>query len=389
MSSTPIQWLVTHNGQFHTDEVMSSVILSTLYPNAKIVRTRDKSLIEANDPDTIVYDVGGTFDPANQHFDHHQQGAPKREDGSSYSSFGLIWEAYGMEFLRAKGVPEEYRMGVWRSIERRIVLPVDLADNGELEPVKEGSGLQLERYVSINAIVGAYNPVTSEATAEERMEKFKRAMQVCDDFVDGIINEVLYRFQCRKRLEKLIDEQRDSHILEMDFNAPFEGTIKNKDANQVLLVIHPCDSGYMIKGLRLNSANYDLILDLPEEWAGLSGSELDAVTGVPGGVFCHLKRFMAIHSTLEGARALADLALENAAKITWEETDPGWWNSADGLFEIEMRESDAFAVLVDLKEKEDLGSFQTREEALKTAVALKTRMLKLGIYAEETVEPSA
>ncbi|MFM2351260.1 MAG: hypothetical protein RIR04_2226, partial [Pseudomonadota bacterium] len=85
-----IEHLVTHSGGFHADEVFSSVILTRLYPLAKLVRSRAPQWITPG-PDRVIYDVGGAYDAAAGIFDHHQRGAPLRPDGQPYSSFGLIW----------------------------------------------------------------------------------------------------------------------------------------------------------------------------------------------------------------------------------------------------------------------------------------------------------
>jgi hypothetical protein len=46
-----------------------------------LLRTRKAELIETAD---IVWDVGGVFDAAGRRFDHHQRGAPVREDGTPF-----------------------------------------------------------------------------------------------------------------------------------------------------------------------------------------------------------------------------------------------------------------------------------------------------------------
>ena len=51
--------------------------------------------------------------------------------------------------------------------------------------------------------------------------------------------------------------------------------------------------------------------DLPAAWAGLRDVDLQAVTGVDDAIFCHNGRFLIVAKTLEGARALAKLALDN------------------------------------------------------------------------------
>ena len=100
-----ITQLVTHSGGFHADELLSSVILTRLFPDATVLRSRDKALITPAEG-RIIYDVGGDFDAEAGIFDHHQRPNPLREDGQPYSSFGLIWAHYGHDYLRALDVPE-------------------------------------------------------------------------------------------------------------------------------------------------------------------------------------------------------------------------------------------------------------------------------------------
>ena len=58
--------ITTHNGQFHADEVIAYTILNHLYPNNKLVRTRDNKVIKESD---YVIDVGMIYDPDNNRFD--------------------------------------------------------------------------------------------------------------------------------------------------------------------------------------------------------------------------------------------------------------------------------------------------------------------------------
>lgn len=67
--------LVTHSGGFHADELLSSVILTRLFPKARIMRTRDVAGTEPA-PDRVIYDVGRDHDPERLIFDHHQKSAP-------------------------------------------------------------------------------------------------------------------------------------------------------------------------------------------------------------------------------------------------------------------------------------------------------------------------
>ncbi len=59
-----------------------------------MIRTRDLEVINKAD---IVIDVGGEYNADTGRFDHHQRGgAGERENGIPYSSFGLIWQKYGL-----------------------------------------------------------------------------------------------------------------------------------------------------------------------------------------------------------------------------------------------------------------------------------------------------
>jgi len=78
--------LVTHNGQFHADEVTAVALLHLFdkvnLAELNISRTRDLQIIEQAD---IVLDVGAIYDLSSLRFDHHQI------VGGSVSSAGLVW----------------------------------------------------------------------------------------------------------------------------------------------------------------------------------------------------------------------------------------------------------------------------------------------------------
>lgn len=132
-----ITHLVTHSGGFHADELLSSVILTRLFPEAQILRTRDADWTTPGEG-RIIYDVGRDYDPARLIFDHHQRPNPLRPDEQPYSSFGLVWKHYGRDYLRSMDVPEEDIETIHLKIDTGFVLPVDLLDNGALEPSVAG-----------------------------------------------------------------------------------------------------------------------------------------------------------------------------------------------------------------------------------------------------------
>jgi len=60
--------VVTHDGNFHADDVFSIAVLKTIFPTLTLIRTRDKHVISQAD---IVIDVGNEYDPETGRFDHH------------------------------------------------------------------------------------------------------------------------------------------------------------------------------------------------------------------------------------------------------------------------------------------------------------------------------
>ena len=132
-----ITHLVTHSGGFHADELLSSVILTRLFPQAELIRTRDNDWITPSS-DKIIFDVGRDYNAEAQIFDHHQRPNPLREDEQPYSSFGLIWAQYGRAYLTAMNVPTENIEAIHDKFDSKFVLPIDLLDNGAMEPSVAG-----------------------------------------------------------------------------------------------------------------------------------------------------------------------------------------------------------------------------------------------------------
>lgn len=76
---------ITHNGKFHLDELFSTIFLSKLMDEIRLIRLPK---IEGNYENKIIYDIGlGEFD-------HHQKGKNGfRANGIYYSSIGLLWKS--------------------------------------------------------------------------------------------------------------------------------------------------------------------------------------------------------------------------------------------------------------------------------------------------------
>ncbi|MBY3049385.1 MYG1 family protein [Rhizobium laguerreae] len=301
-------FLVTHSGGFHADELLSSAILTRLFPQARIVRSRAPEWITPGE-DRIIYDVGGAYDPAAGIFDHHQRGAPLRDDGQPYSSFGLIWKHYGRDYLTASELPEAHVEAMHGSFDVGFVLPVDLTDNGALSPSGPLAGLTLP------ALLETLKPVFDEADPEADDRAFHAALAIARSFVEARIAQSAAKLRAEAIVHRAIEAAGQRRVLELPRGMPFRPAIVKAGADHLLFVVHPREKDWCVTGIRRAEEGFELRADLPAAWAGLTNGALEAVCGIEGASFCHNGRFIAAAKTREAALAMAELAVKEALSI--------------------------------------------------------------------------
>ncbi|MCX7567855.1 MYG1 family protein [Sulfitobacter sp. F26169L] len=302
-----ITHLVTHSGGFHADELLSTVILSRLFPQAELVRSRDAAWITPS-PEKIIYDVGRDYDAAAQLFDHHQRPNPLREDGQPYSSFGLIWLHYGRDYLRALDVPEADIEDIHSSFDAGFVLPIDLVDNGALAPATAG---QLAG-MTLPVLLETLKPVFDNRGAGADDQAFAAAVPVARAFVEASIAGKAAKRRAKAMVLRAIAETGRARVLELPMGMPFRAAIEEAGADHLLFVVHPRDTDWAITGIRLSGDSFEQRADLPAAWAGLTDDALEQASGVKGAKFCHNGRFIAVADTREAALRMADLAVQEA-----------------------------------------------------------------------------
>ncbi len=300
-------FLVTHSGGFHADELLSSVVLTRLFPQARLVRSRAAEWITPA-TDRIIYDVGGAYDPEAGIFDHHQRGAPLRDDGQPFSSFGLIWKHFGHDFLAAFGIPEEHIEAIHASFDKSFVLPVDLVDNGALSPSTAGplAGLTLP------VLLETLKPVFDETDPEADDRCFNAVLAIARAFVEAKIANSAAKLRAEALVQKAIVDAGQGQVLELPMGMPFRPAIIKAGAEHLLFVVHPRQNDWCLTGIRRADDGFELRADLPAGWAGLTGKDLEAVCGVEGATFCHNGRFVAAARTREAALAMAAIAVRQA-----------------------------------------------------------------------------
>jgi uncharacterized UPF0160 family protein len=104
----------------------------------------------------------------------------------------------------------------------------------------------------------------------------------------------------------------DPRIVVLPDNVPWKQVVVTESPD-ALLVIYPKRRGYGVETVPAELGTFENRLDLPAEWAGLENEDLAKVTGVEDALFCHVKRFLTVARSREGAERLAALALSGSA----------------------------------------------------------------------------
>lgn len=301
------EFLVTHSGGFHADELLSSVILTRLFPKAKIIRSRSPEWITPAS-DRIIYDVGGAYDAQARIFDHHQRGAPLREDGQPYSSFGLVWKHFGRDYLAASGISDTHIDALHASFDTSFVLPIDLTDNGALSPSTAG---QLST-LTLPSLLETLKPSFDNTDPEADDRAFHHALSIARSFVEANIEKKAAKLRAEALVLEAIDATGEGRVLELPLGMPFRPAIVKAGADHLLFVVHPRDKDWCVTGIRRADDGFELRADLPAAWGGLTDADLEAVSGVEGATFCHNGRFIAAAKSRAAALEMADIAVKTA-----------------------------------------------------------------------------
>jgi uncharacterized UPF0160 family protein len=288
--------VATHPGNFHADDVLAVAVLGLAEGPLEIVRTRDAAAQAAAD---ARVDVGGRSDPASGDFDHHQKGgAGERENGIRYASFGLVWRAYGE---RLAGGPVEAA-----AIDERLVQGVDANDTGQT--ITESLYGEIAP-MSVSGVIAALNPRWDEdLTPEEEDARFAEAVELATGIVAREIAGAAAIARARSLVEAAVGRAGDPRVIELDGNMPWREAVV-RTAPEALFVMYPKSDGWGSQAVPEKLGSFGNRRDFPAEWAGRSGAELAAVTGVQDAIFCHPARFYASAGSRDGISALIAKAL--------------------------------------------------------------------------------
>ena len=282
--------IATHNGNFHADDVFSIAALKIIFPSFKLIRTRDLEIIDKAD---IVLDVGGVYDADAGRFDHHQRGgAGERENGIPYSSFGLIWQKYGLEIC-------DGNQHVANAVDAGLVSTIDADDCGYGE---RAEGISLSRTISM------FNPTWQEEADFDA--GFNEAVEFATRLLTRFIASANGGISAKSIVTQAIEDAEDPRVIVLEKYVPWKKTVL-KLSEEALYMIYPSQTGqWRIQTVPVEQGSFEDRKSLPKPWAGLSGIELQQATGIDDAMFCHNGLFIGGAESFESTMKMAAMALE-------------------------------------------------------------------------------
>ncbi|MDD6757001.1 MAG: MYG1 family protein [bacterium] len=285
---------ITHSGTMHTDEVFATAFLDLLKKDITLIRVPQVE-IDKIEKDVLVYDIG------RGKYDHHQDDAKTRENGIKYSSFGLLFQEFGKEYLKQLKIEDIEE--VFNTIDKELVEGIDAVDNGVFPEINANFKVK-----TLDDIIKACNP--SFGSNQDENEQFIKAVGIAKIIFQEIIHNIVGKVKAKKIiLQKLKVTEKD--YLELEEYIPYEETIlKNEEGNHILFALYPSNrGGWGIKTIKKSTEDKTDRLSFPENWAGLENKELEKITGIKDVTFCHSGRFLMTCKTKEAAYKVLEKVL--------------------------------------------------------------------------------
>ena len=287
--------IVTHSGSFHADDVFAVATVQLLLgmDELDIIRTRDEEIISTAD---YVVDVGGVYDHGRKRYDHHQNGAPVRDNGIPYSGFGLVWNHYGSEIAKSKVVAT--------AIDEQLVQAIDAGDNGIPLYTLGDTGITP---VELHQIIGSFAPAWG--SEDDKDLCFLTAVDFAREFLNRTITKATAQQEMESVIQAVYEQASDKRVLLFDVPVPMPALIPYGDVEVIVCPENLNDSSnWKAICVRMGFDTFTSRVSFPESWGGLNGDELASKSAIPDAIFCHKGRFLFVSDSQESAIRAAYLA---------------------------------------------------------------------------------
>ena len=294
----------THDGIFHSDEVVACAILCLANPNmsVQILRSRDPEMLKLCD---ICIDIGGG------EFDHHQPNFNRtRKNGIKYASAGLVWEIYGIDVIET--ILKKYfpitncnRYSLVKDFDNSCITLIDCEDNGIPSEKHDLDFISSFLPLWFDTTINKYNTqfykalLTSISVLEEKLKstisKELATLQIAQNFMDSNF--------CMNGVLEIPSQTMDWVEAVVNINNCTE------KENQINFVIFPYPAGgWAAQCVPPSLENkFEQRISFPKEWAGET-KKLPEISGVADATFCHNGRFFVRASSKDAITELCIIA---------------------------------------------------------------------------------
>lgn len=318
------------------------------YSDSPLLRTRDRIKLDTCD---IVVDVGDSYDPTSNRFDHHQRSFADTfpDHQTRLSSAGLVYLHFGKAIIAQHAkLPVDHAdvEVVYKKLYDDFIEAVDANDNGvnayDRSQLK-AAGIE-KRFkdggITLASLVGDLNhedPLTPDETRSTpenpQAEEDYRFSQASDlmgkSFLRKLHSAVNVWLPARAKVGAAFASRLDNHpsgriIVLPKAGIPWtqhlldlEDEASLTEDQKILYILYPekedQDSRWRIQAVPKEFGSFENRKPLPEAWRGNRDDDLDRLIGdgvEDGAVFVHASGFVGGHRTEAGVRAMAVTAVE-------------------------------------------------------------------------------
>lgn len=321
-----VNYIGTHDGTFHCDDVTACFMLKQLdrFKDHDIVRTRDQELLDKAE---IVVDVGSVLDVEKLRLDHHQRSFnqtihdyfPKLKTTNPtkpprLSSSGLVYSVFGKDLIRKLLNIEEKNDKTQRMIDAifekayvEFFEEIDAIDNGV--EIATGADVTYNYHINsgISSRVARLNPISAQATPEDRLAHFHKAMKVVGaEITEGIQFLGNHWWPQQEKFKEIIEKRHNfdesGQIVKLDDGQELLGW-KSAFVNveeelgivgQLKYIVYKGVGDkpqWRTTAVPVNPKSFLCRVPLKEEWRGKRDEDLQSISGIPDASFVHMSGF--------------------------------------------------------------------------------------------------
>lgn len=285
--------VAVHDGSFHADDVFAVAILSLIYEDLDIVRTREETIYSKCD---IVCDLGRKYDSKLNIFDHHQKGgAGVRDNEIPYASAGLVWKHFGKKLVLNEDS--------FKYVDERLIQEVDAYDNGV--NVIESAKIPI---FEVSDVISSFLPSWKEENPDYN-SCFLEAVEFAKDLLKRVIVKANSLSEAKNFVLDAIKNSESEHYFVLEKHCPWKKTAIN--FSEAMFVVYPTNTGkWYAQSIPERIDSFDSRLYFPKSWAGKDNEDFSEASGIPDGIFCHRSRFICGAESKKSAIELVKKALK-------------------------------------------------------------------------------